>query len=202
MNWITLLINFRKSQKRRRQLFQDVHYRMDLNRLSLHGKSLDSSYEQFAKQAREAEQKGDHTRALWLARQAQQLMQYRKASGQMQARLESAYAIRETNKTLSQIAETTANLVKTAQPLSALNPAELQTEMLLTQDSAQALIDANEQLFVNSLNDSPEEDLSAERFLKTLLAEKEHQQQKKEMNDTRKHLERLMSAHSDIMERR
>ena len=185
----------RRDRTRRQQFAENLQYRQGMREISAGKRRIQALIDEYTAQAVDAEQGGQHDRAVRLALEARRLKQYLANSGGISAALESAHAVAAANRALSEILQTSGRLAEQTTRLA--DPAalgEVQAGMLTVSENMKLMMEQNDMLMEDMRDDGAPDSEAGEAFLSQIMRSQSREQHKKLLQDTHRQLDRLQRA--------
>lgn len=187
------LSNRLREEELRRRNADEIQYRMNKREYDIGQQRLQAVIRETSEKAVLAEQDGRHDDAVKLAVEVDRLKRYQRASSQIGTRIETARAVSQVGRAMSEIAKTSERLA--GMLMSNHDPvamSEAQINLALSSETMQMIM-AQSDLAFDGMDDRAKEgvDEAGEACLRNIMTENSRNRNKSLLAETNRQLDRL-----------
>jgi len=193
---IELNSNRRRMQKQQQRIAENIQFNQRMRALSRGSKRMQDMIDANIAQAIAAEKEGRHDQAVQLACEVKRMRSFLDSSRSVCGTLERAHAMNETNRAMTDMMKSSADLSDTIMEMA--DPAvlgEIQAGILTVDENMRYLKEQND-LAYEAVSDCDGQSVSAEgeAYLQLLVDNERKQKKSRLLADTNKQLDRLQRA--------
>lgn len=193
---MSYLTERRRMEELQRRSSDEIRYRMNKREYDIGQRRLGAVIQEISEKAVRTEKDGRHDEAVKLAIEVDRLKRYQRASGQIGTRFETARAVSQVGRAMSDIAKTSDRMA--GMMLTDLDPSSLseaQMNLALTSETIEMMLTQSNMTF-DGLEDRDVEGFeeAGEACLQNIMAENGRSREKSLLAETNRRLDRLQKA--------